>query len=218
MPEFRAKYSEDERAAIVEAGLDKGIKPISTICRLAAAGELTLKGEKIPAFTIPNPTASGYVGQARRGREGRILSDLGSAPPRDAMEQMRRELVNLAHYELRRVDKASKRSKKPVDPEHGRRIARWLREIAAIPGQDQSRLPVAPGIHAQNGERDGAVRDGLAGSILRADKPRSAPTYTPDMGVAEQGLESVDSSDGEGWIDDGSQGSDTGNARTRTTA
>lgn len=191
MPEFRAKYSEDERAAIVEAGLDKGIKPISTICRLAAAGELTLKGEKIAPFTIPNPTARGYVEQARRGREGHILSALGSAPPKDALEDMRRRLVNMVDYELRLAGKDQKASKRPKDPDFWRKMARALREIASIPSPEQTRLPMMPGAEAN----EGTTRNALASSILRAENSKPKPAYIPDLGVGEQVEEGANGTD-----------------------
>lgn len=198
MPQYTRVYDDAQRGGIVEAGVDRGVRPISRICRMAYAGELTFEGDQIPSFQIPDASARAIVEKARKGREGRNLSDLAAKPPKDAIELLRRRFLNLIDYELTRVEKQAKRkNSKPIDAALVRNLVRAGREAAALPGPEDKRLPMQPGSNTGAGRTEGQTRDSLGGSILNAARRSSqhAATYTPDLGVDEDSVESDVSDD-----------------------
>jgi hypothetical protein len=172
---FNPRYSDREREAVVEAYEDRRIRPARRVAELAAAGELEFDGERLEAFEIPVSTVRSLARDARRRRTGEPPSDLLTESPRDAVEALRRQLINTADEML----KAENR-KKPErrDPERVRQIARAAREIASLPGPTDPRPP-APGAKV-GGVRDGGqTRGGVAGALLADHRAGGAAPAWP---------------------------------------
>lgn len=189
MGTFTPIYSDDQRDAILQAGVAEGLRPIRVICERAAAGTLLLKGEPVPAFNVPESTVAGIVRTATRKREGKAPSKLAELPTGDAIESLRRRLVNAADAQLAATEKAISRSKgakaTAAQCEELRQIARAVREIAAIPGpkgEPATARPPGATIPGETKNDGGPTRGGLAGSILKAAAPRGIPaTATPHL-------------------------------------
>lgn len=180
MSTFQAKYTDEQKDAIVAAYLDQGIRPARKVCDLAAAGKLGLE-----PFTITQDMVRWAARRERQRRVGKITSQLAQQPPRDAIEAMRRRLVNLTDALLK--DAERKAGRKEHDPKRLTEIARCLREIAAIPGPNDAR-PVKPGDKipggggAKNGER---TRSGpVAAMLAELQHERVHPAKTVQTGTA----------------------------------
>lgn len=165
MPEpFQERYTADQRRALATAYEDRRIRPYRVVCELAAAGELE---PGMPPFEVTG--GPGYVAdlvrKLRRTRAGEHTSELAKAPPRDAIEALRRRLVNVCDQTLNAIEREKPRDR---DPERLRQLARAIREAAAIPGPTDP-TPLRPG-HGKPapGERkgEGATRGGIAGGVL----------------------------------------------------
>jgi hypothetical protein len=187
---FEAVYTDDQRDAIAYAYEDRRIRPARRVVELAAAGELEINGRTLEPFTCSQNTVRDFAAKLRKRRAGEKSSELAKAAPRDAIEALRRRLVNAADAELAAMEKRQKNGKS-VPGEELRQVARAVREIAAIPGPSDAR-PAAPGARV-NGARDGAETksgQGLAGKILGAhraatagaDTAHDAPPQTDDSG------------------------------------
>ncbi len=197
MGRFDPVYTAEQRSAIEEAYLDRGIRPARRVAELARVGELL---PELDPFPIPTPTAADMIRTAKKRRAGQLASALADQAPRDATETIRRRLVSMVDKELERIEKL----KGPVDMDLLRQVARAAREIAALPGPTDPR-PVAPGarIPGTTEHEPGGKPGGLAGAILSSHRksgaepsPRRTPQPTTD--------------------DDGDQG--TGDTSTETTA
>jgi hypothetical protein len=175
---FEAVYTDDQRDAIAHAYEDRRIRPARRVVELAAAGELEINDRTLEPFTCSQNTVRDFAAKLRKRRAGEISSQLAKAAPRDAIESLRRRLVNAADAELAAIEKRQKNGKS-VPGEELRQVARAVREIAAIPGPNDAR-PAAPGARV-NGERDGAetkAGQGLAGKILHAHRTATAGADT----------------------------------------
>ena len=174
MPAFVEKYTDAQRDAAAHAYEDRGIRPYSRVSQLAAAGELTHNGQKLDPFEMPPNTVADLVRKLRRRRRGEQTSQLAQQPPRDALEALRRRLINLADRELAHEEK---RKPGDVEPEKLRQLVRVARELAALPGPGDPR-PTAPG-QRKDGERNGAeTKGGLAGKLLSSH--RATATGSPE--------------------------------------
>lgn len=172
MASFQRKYTDEQREALCEAYEDRRVRPARRVVELAAAGELTHKGQKVEPFTVGEDYIRDQVRHLRKRRRGLTTSELAQAAPRDAIEILRRRLVNAADAMLADSERDIRRDPKTADPERLRQIARLVREAQAIPGPNEPRKP-SPGQKVE-GEREGApTRHGLAGKIL-ADARRTA--------------------------------------------
>lgn len=167
MVAFEPKYDAAQREAIVHAYSELGIRPAHHVVRLAAHGELPLvRGRRVAPFAIPEDTVRSMTREYRRKRAGLVRSRLLGEEPRDALELLRRRLVNATDATLTDYEKAP--------PEHRDlrqliHVARALREIAALPGPCDP-TPPAPGAKL-NGVRYGSeTRSGFAGQILAAHR------------------------------------------------
>lgn len=175
MSTLQAAYSDDERDAMVEAYLDRGIRPARRIVELAEAGELK---PGLPAFKVRGRegTIRSLSSEARRRRAGKVRSELAGLPPRDALEALRQRLVSLADHLTHEAERAARR--KQLDAKRPTEIARLLREIAAIPGPNDAR-PVKPGDKIPGGggkHNGGATTSGPAAAMLaELNKERSHP-------------------------------------------
>jgi hypothetical protein len=183
---FTRVYSDAERAAVEHAHADVRIRPLAKICRMAAVGELRepVSGELVPAFEIPVSSAR-YIGKrAERRKAGRVTGALDRLPARDRAANLQARLTGVIELEMERVENAQRRQPSaPLDPEHLRKLARALRELATVPDPSEQRLPRAPGESTSKGVTpDGASRDNLAGAILAASDASVSPSIRNGSG------------------------------------
>lgn len=178
MPEaFQARYTNAQRAALAHAYEDRRIRPAARVVDMAKRGELEHQGEPLEPFDTNANTVRNFARDLKRRRRGEKTSQLADVEPRDAVETLRRRLVNIADGELTAMEdqKAGTR-----DPERLRQIVRAVREIAALPGPKDPR-PAAPG-QRKDGHRDGGeTKGGLAGTLL-AEHRRSHGAAQPKAG------------------------------------
>lgn len=170
MPAFTSQYTPEQREAFISAALDRNM-PGKRVSELAAAGELTTPdGTKLDPFSVPANTVASAKRNAKKRRMGKSVSQLAQAEPRDAIEALRRRLINVADAELKHLERQKIGSR---DPERLRQIGRCVREFGAIPGPKEARKP-APGTK-RNGEREqGDTKGGLAGDLLKAHRTQTA--------------------------------------------
>ena len=112
---FHERYTEEEREALASAYTDRGIRPARRVVELAAAGELEHNGERLPAFEANESTVRGLASGLGRRRAGQLTSQLSTAAPRDAVEALRRRLVNLADARLGEMERHARKSKGHVE-------------------------------------------------------------------------------------------------------
>jgi hypothetical protein len=178
MPAFDQKFSEDQCDAAAEARVDRGLT-LRRVSELAAAGDLELRGRKVPAFKISQSYVRDLANRLVRQRTGRAVSPLAEQPAPDANEALRRRLVNLSDAMLRAEEK-----KKPaaVDPERLRQIARAVREAEQIRGAQGGTPPPRTSRDEHGKQHLGASSGGLAGAMmrdLRATKRSEAAQNAP---------------------------------------
>ena len=169
MPEpFQARYTPEQREALATAYEDRRIRPARRVVELAAAGELAPGLAPFEVLGGEN-TVRDFALKLRKRRAGEWTSELAKQPPRDAIESLRRRLVNVCDEMLHAIEQtpADKR-----DPERVRQAARAIREAAAIPGPTDP-TPPRPGHRKDN---DGVRREGVtrtsnpAGALLAAHR------------------------------------------------
>lgn len=166
MGAFQRKHGQETRDAVVAAYLDRGIRPLTRVLRSLAAGELEHDGKPCEAEQVNEHTARAWCREEEQRRAGRTESPLAKMEPRDAIEHLRVELLNAAHWTIQR----EKRRREKQDLERLRQAARLVREAAAIPSRNDPR-PAAPGQRGADGEHNGGhTTGGLAGQILAAAK------------------------------------------------
>lgn len=159
MSHFEAVYTPEQRAAVAEAYEDRRIRPATKIVKLAASGELT--GEP---FDIKPNYIHKLARELRHKRAGQVRSELASQPPADAIETLRRRLVNLADWMSSEQER--KRKAGTLTPADLRDYARCLREIAAIPAPGAPRPP-QPGARDGQGNAGSPTRGGPAAAMLK---------------------------------------------------
>lgn len=170
MSPWDRKYSDDQREAVVSAYLDRQIRPASRVCELAAAGELTLRGNRLDAFTIGVNMVRDYARHHRRRRQGKVQSQLADVPHRDAIEAMRRRLVNLVDAELEQLEAREKRKPGTVQPDQIRQISRALLELARLPGPTEKRVKSPDIKDPETGQVSSGQGTAIAGPLLRAHR------------------------------------------------
>lgn len=166
VPSFTHIYTNQQREALATTYEDRHVRPASRVAELAAAGELVLDGERLAPFATSENTVRDCARKLRNRRAGELKSNLATAPPRDAIETLRRRLISLADRELAELEKM-RRGKVPL--ERLRQIVRVAREAAALPGPDDPR-PVQPGQKRPGTQttEGGKTTGGMAGAILNA--------------------------------------------------
>jgi hypothetical protein len=172
MAAFQAKYTAEQREAIASAVIDRGASA-PRVVELAAAGQLTdSHGAALEPFTVPANTVRSEARKAKNRRQGKAVSELAQLPPRDAIEALRRRLINAADAML-----AQELKRKPADrdPERLRQIGRCVREFAAIPGPKET-APKRPGQKTAGEREQGGTGGGLAGNLLNAHRSQTATT------------------------------------------
>jgi hypothetical protein len=165
---FAAKYTDKQRDAVGRAYVELGVRPWLRVVEMAAAGELEWGGERLPPFELKEETARDF-GRRWRKRPGaweRPAGPLEDAPPRDAIETLRRDLVTTAEEMLAEI-RALPPAKR--NPRRLREIMRCVREAAPLPGPTEP-SPPAPG-EKRDGHRDGGeTRGGPAGALIQAHR------------------------------------------------
>lgn len=181
MPTFVEVYTDQQRDAVAFAWNDRIIRPAARVAELARRGELTAEnGETLPPFDMPEGTIRSVARHARKRRRGKLPSKLADAPPRDAVENLRRRLVAMTDRELERLERKQRtKPTEPLDTEHTRQLARAVLEIARLPGPSDPRPPSKDTRDPETGKKGPDARGGLAGDILRDHRSNgTAPTTT----------------------------------------
>lgn len=177
MGAWTPKYSTKQRAAIEHAYCDLVIRPATRIGEMARGGTLKLDGNLLPAFEIPDASIRDIGKRAEQRRAGLVASDLAAAPPADAIEALRRRLLNMLDAETKRLErqqKAKPTAEIPLD--RVRELLRAMRELAALPpGGERGRKPGAA-VPGQRYKPDSPTKDGLAGQLLASVQGTNAPT------------------------------------------
>lgn len=176
MPLIPTKYSDAQRNAIKHAGVVVGIKPLTSISRMAKVGELAWEGQKLEPFDVPDATVRDIVRTEERRRAGAAHSDLVNKPHHDAVEMLRRRMISLLDHETLRLEDAQRaKPKVALDAEHARKLVRVLRELAALP---------APG---ERGERPGATVPGTG-------KPRAGEAVAKPTSIGGKLADAIERS------------------------
>lgn len=165
---FDAKFTAEQRDAAGEAYVNG--QTGREVARLAAAGELKWHGEPLPAFVITPSYVADLGGKIRRRRAGRADTKVAELAPRDAIETLRRRLLNVAHEEL-----AHEERKKPGnrDVERLRQIQRCVLEASKLPGPTDARPPSRDTQDAE-GRKGPRTQGGMAGALLKEHR-QTAP-------------------------------------------
>lgn len=99
MAEFSATYSDDQRAAVGAAYLG-GIRPAQAVADLAARGELTFGGKRLPKFTVSASYVRGVAQALRQRQLGLARGGFDFPAPRDAWEHIDQGAARVAQDEL----------------------------------------------------------------------------------------------------------------------
>jgi len=181
MGTFQAVYSDAQRDAVAEAYVDRKLGTAAYVAQLAGEGKLPHGDELLEPFEVSPQYVldrARYLRKRRRGLTQTGVAAVALARPRDAVAMVAARLASMADKEAERLERKQRRGALSAkDLETVRQIARALRELAALPGQDEARPP-KPG-HGPKEERSGGTTGGLAASILeehRSEKVRSRNT------------------------------------------
>lgn len=183
MAPFDRKYSDDMKAAIVEAVVDRKLTPAEAIAA-AAAGELVAGLE---AFEMPRATAANLATRERQARRGaKADQERKGTPDQRIGRQLRRGLA-IVEAQLDQLDrKARRRLLDASEAELLRKMGGALRELQALDAR------VAPSKHTGRGARQAEpdTPDPAAGQAAdleraaRATPPVPAPGPTSALGLA----------------------------------
>ena len=177
MPGWSPVYTPEQRRAIEQAYCDIRIRPIASIPRLAAAGQLTLDGKPLPAFDLTYASTRNIGKACERRRAGsKPASDLS---PADNAERFRRRLETVIDESIGVQERACKRKGYDPDWQKLAQCARALRELAQVPAADDKRIPKAPGSSEGGTRTEGITKGSLAASILRSADKATDNVYTP---------------------------------------
>lgn len=163
------KYTDEQRQAVIHARVERRLTG-AVVSALAAKGELeNVAGERLPAFEIAKDYVYGLGAQEERRRSGARTSALVSQPPEDAIEELRRRLVEVLDREsLRLVGSSRQYPKRALDVEQARKVGRAVRELAAMPAPGER--GVQPGRTAQGAPAGEGTskRSTMAGQLIAA--------------------------------------------------
>lgn len=176
---FEEVYTDEQRDAMAEAYVDRGIRPARKVVELAEAGQLV---DGLEPFKVGggDGTVRDLASKLKKRRAGKLASDVAKQPPRDAIEGLRVRLVSAIDHELTAIERAQRnaRGKAAIDPERLRQVARAVREAALIPEPGKVAPPATPPREA--GKRSSVTKGGLAGAIL-ADVDRAQAGAAHDL-------------------------------------
>jgi hypothetical protein len=214
VPAFTRIYTDSQRDAMAHAFEDRRIRPAKRVVELAARGELEWEGTRLEPFTTNADTVRDLARELRKRRAGEVTSELANREPRDAIEVLRRRLINAADEMLKVQERIPAKAR---DPEQLRQIGRCVREFAALPGPKDA-APKRPGQKAEGKREQGGTGGGLAGNLLTAHRSQTAttgkgrPRHDHAAGTEQQaiGAQETQHEEAEGHEeqeDDGSPGS-----------
>lgn len=167
------KYTDEQREAVAVARVDGG-RTAQRVAEMAAAGELMHRGEQLAPFTIPANTVYDFARKLERARRGENVSKVAELPHRDALEVLRRRLVNVGDSIVAALEKQAAKDPANVDLERLRQAGRVVVELGRIPAATEPR-PSAQ-TKAADGRRDAPTRGGPAGALLREHRQHQAQT------------------------------------------
>lgn len=176
-PAFDTKYTPEQKAAVAAAYEDQGIRPLRLVLELAAAGNLKLNGTILEPFEISEGSAREAVKRLRRQRRGEQTSELAAGPHEDAVESLRKRLVNLADASMTALEGQAKRDQRtltePVFIGKQRELGRLVQQLDALHPKAEKRGP-RPGRSTQEGKARGEqeIRRTELGAGLLADNRR----------------------------------------------
>jgi hypothetical protein len=177
---FKRVYTDEQREAVVQAWLDRGIRPAKAIRILAEEGELVYNGERLGAFKIPQSNIPSMIAKEVKRRAGRANNPLTALPPADALDNLRKRLLSLAHTEVAKLEREQQKPGKhgDIDLKRLHEAARVVREVAAL---RQSKGAPAPSPQSEKQRRGSPAEGGMAGKLIRAaamhqSQPVTQPT------------------------------------------
>jgi hypothetical protein len=132
---FESPYSDEQRDAVTTAYLDHAIRPARRVSALARAGKLRHGDDELAPFTVGENTIRDWARHRRRQRAGELNGKLSALPPLDAVEAVRRRLLNAVDAELGHLERAQNKRKPLTDKQlvAMERIGRIAAQAAKIP-------------------------------------------------------------------------------------
>ncbi len=179
MSPFAQRYTEQQREALAVAFVDERIRPAQRVAELAASGKLKVGEQRVEPFEANADSVRHFARVLRKRRTAVERSELLTASPQRAVEVLRRALITVTEFELRRIERQqADPAAPPVPGETLRQLARAVREIAALPGPADERPP-APGEKRDGVRVGGETRGGLAARAIALHRERHRETDTP---------------------------------------
>jgi len=179
-----AKFTAEQKEAAALARVD-GHRTARRVAEMAAAGELTHRGEPVGAFDI----SSNYVNQLgerlKRTRRGETVSKLAEMPHRDAIEVLRRRLVSVGDAVLTALEKQAEKEPAKLDLERLRQAGRVVVELGKIPAATEPQPTQAR--RAAAGQTHTPTRGGPAGALLREHRRQAETAQDGRQRSAEDG-------------------------------
>lgn len=165
------KYDDVQRRAVEHAKLNREF-PASAIVDLASRGELEdINGAPIEPFDIKRDSVYSIANAARKRRSRTRASELAKQPREEAVGTLWVRMMEVADRETERmVNRSRNKPNQPIDAEHARKTARFVRELASQP---------APG------ER--GAKPGAGGNATRTESPTADKAALAIMAAAKGG-------------------------------
>lgn len=170
---FDEKLTDDQREAAALRYIDTEDTG-REVARKAAAGELTLRGEPVPAFEIAPSYAAQLGIKMRNKRTGKAATKVADMPHRDAIEVLRRRLVSVGDSVVAALEKQAEKEPTKVDLERLRQAGRVVVELGRIPAATEPQQSAQT--KAADGRRMAPTSGGLAGALVREHRQRQAET------------------------------------------
>lgn len=188
-------YTEPQRRAVEHAKISREL-PATAIVDLAKRGELEdLDGTPLEPFEIKKDSVYSIATAARKRRSRAKASDLVRKPHAEAMTELYARMMEVADRETERMAKEARRKpNQPIDAEHARKTARFVRELASLPAPgERGKKPgtMVAGERTEHGTKDKAalaIFKAAAGTPIEpapAGLPQNQPT-TQGEGAPEQ--------------------------------
>lgn len=178
MGRWTPKYSDEERAALIAALVDRNLTIPQTV-RAAKLGEL----DNLPPFDVPKSTCADIRRQERRRRERAYQesADIDSTQGRYARLEL--DALAIAERQVRPNTVKTRGQLKTPELERMRALWRWLREVRALSGSSTPQAPAPPRAKDPEEPPD-AVAEMMAD--LRREKASTVPRR-PKQNAKDQG-------------------------------